>query len=116
MAVLARRQIRARPAAHRPPEKNHVTFFDTGHLREVVVDGVGVLFHLLLIWLTGFVEAIAWVLDSEDVHLHLSSEHVEQIEGKTDILRVPVEINHDLVASILAGQVQAWDILRVLLI
>ena len=45
------------------------------------------------------------------MHLHLGTEHVKQVKGETDILCVAVEVDHYLVAAVLAGQVETWYVL-----
>ena len=112
MAILPRGQVRCRPAAHAAPKQDHIALLDTAHMCEVVIDSISILFHLLLVWLARFVEAIARVLNSEDMHLHLGSKHVQQIERQADIFSISVEVKHYFVATIFAGEVQAWYILQ----
>jgi len=110
--LLSRRQVRSRSTSHAAPKKNNVTFFDANDLRQVVVYRVRILLHHLLVRLAGLVESVARVLDGEHVHLHLSAEHVEQVEGKADVFRISVEVDHNFVATLFARKEQAWDVLQ----
>ena len=50
------------------------------------------------------------------MRLHFSSKHVEQVEGKTDVFCVAMEVEYDFIASIFARQVETWDVFSVFVI
>ena len=116
MTFFARGQVRRRSAAHTPAKKNNVTFLYSDDLSKIVIYSVSILFHLLFVRFTCFIQSVAGIFDSEYVHLHLSTEHVKEVEGEPNVFCISMEIDHYLIASVFTGQVQTRDVLLVFVV
>jgi hypothetical protein len=46
------------------------------------------------------------------MHLHPLPEQIEQVKGQPNVLRIAMEVEYHLVASLLMGQVKTWDVLH----
>ena len=115
VSIFAGRQVARRPAAHTSSKKNYVAFFDAHHLGQVIVDCISIVLHFLFIRARSFIKTVARVLNGQNMHLHLSAEHVEQVKGQSNILCVTVEIYDHFVATIFAWKVQAGYVLDIMI-
>jgi len=113
MAALAAGQVTRRPTAHASTEQNYVLVFNSADCCQIVIYWVGVFFHLLLIRSAPFVQSVARILDSEYVHFHVLSEHIEQVECKTDVFGITMEVNYNFGATVFTRQVQGWNVLKI---